>query len=169
MYLEQHWLIYFFRQFLPCEHWHGFGTRANPSGRSRHPLIFAFCSLHFITASQTAGAGILLCVCVRFCWREWKCGFGCSEQPGPAGPLHPRVCAPSLLSLGGKSKMLRNAALCPALAWIPVAGNERDFYFSVTAIKLVWLYKVFRKFVVRSLIVQPCLIFPELWDWKVSL
>lgn len=41
MYLEQHWLIYFFRQFLPCEHWHGFGTRANPSGRSRHPLIFA--------------------------------------------------------------------------------------------------------------------------------
>lgn len=33
--------------------------------------------------------------------------------------------------------MLRNAALCPGLAWIPTAGNERDFHFSVTAIKVV--------------------------------
>lgn len=78
-------------------------------------------------------------VCVSFCWRECKCGFSRSEQRGPAGPLHPRVCAPILLSLGGKSKMLRSAALCPGLAWIPMAGNERDFYFSVTAIKPVWL------------------------------
>lgn len=108
-------------------------------------------------------------VCVSFCWRECKCGFSWSEQRGPAGPLHPRVCAPCLLSLRGKSKMLRSAALCPGLAWIPMAGNERDFYFSVTAIKLAWLYKVFRKYVVRSLIVQPCLVFPVLWEWKICL
>lgn len=61
MYLEQHWLIYFFRQFLPCEHWHGFGTRANPSGRS---ILWSLLSLHFIMASQTAGAGIVLSVWV---------------------------------------------------------------------------------------------------------
>lgn len=56
-------------------------------------------------------------VCVSFCWRECKCGFSRSEQRGPAGPLHPRVCAPCLLSLGGKSKMLRSVLHC-ALAWL---------------------------------------------------
>lgn len=166
MYLEQLWLIYFFRQFLPCEHWHSFGTRANPSARSRHPLIFAqFAFYNGFTDSWSWNSAL----CVSFCWREWKCGFSSSEQPGPAGPLHPRVCAPCLLSLGGRSKMLRNAALCPGLAWIPMAGNERDLYFSVTVIKLVWLYEVFRKFGVRSLIVQPCLVFPVLPEWKICL
>lgn len=151
MYLEQHWLIYFFRQFLPCEHWHGFGTRANPPGRSSHPLIFAqFVFYNGFTDSWSCNSA--LCVWVFAEENESVALAGQSSHLTQGFVL-------CLLSLGGKSKMLRNAALCHGLAWIPMAANERDFYFSVTAIKLVWLYEVFRKFVVRSLIVQPCLVF----------
>lgn len=102
MHLEQHWLIYFFRQFLPCEHWHGFGTTANPSGRSRNPLIFA----HFVMASQAAGAEFCS-LCVSFD-KQSKCGFSCS------GPLHPRVCA-VCSCLEVKSECLE--MLC-ALPWL---------------------------------------------------
>lgn len=57
--------------------------------------------------------------------------------------------------LGGKSKTLRNHELCPVLAWIRSASNERDFYFSVSVIKPVRLYKVFSKCTGGPAIVNP--------------
>lgn len=47
-----------------------------------------------------------------------------------------------------------------ALFWhgFQVLEMKGIFYFSVSAIKLVLLYKVFSKFTVRPVIVKPCLV-----------
>lgn len=99
-----------------------------------------------------------MCVCKVVAEENKIVALARENCAAAAAPLPLRACAVCLLPLRGERKLLHWARLWPALQVL--AMQERAFYFSVSVIKLVRLYKVFSKFTVRAVIVNPCLVLP---------